>query len=77
MDTPFQSVPKTAGVRPALQAMCPAVVRAAATREEWRDGCVGADVILEAKSGVSNCSKTHPCSEKLMTINESHTEFLG
>lgn len=78
-DAPSQSVPKAAGVSLHSSNM-PSCGAASAPRERtawWWWWCEDADVLLEAKSGVGECSRTHPCPEKLLTINESHTEFLG
>lgn len=77
MDAPFQPVPKSAGLRPALKQYAQLWCVPPLPEREQSDGGVGADVLLEAKSGVSDCSRTHPCSEKPMTINESHPEFLS
>lgn len=59
------------------QAICPAVVRATATGK--RDSTTAVLVLVDywRQSDVSDCSRTHPCSEKLMTINKNYPELLG
>lgn len=79
MGAPSPSVPKAAGVSLHLSNMpsCGAATAPGERTAWWWWWCDGADVLLEAKSGVGDCSRTHPCPEQLLTINESHTEFLG